>query len=203
MCSCLQYAVALTSSKLYDLQPCIKLVNSDIEKIMDWSNQSNLFNSKKMKPMLFSTPQVRKIHDLLGYSSIYALITSSKILERVKSWRVFGTIFSKNFTRHEHLKKVTQFAESFVNISNYLIKRLERVQNATAGFILQEYTTEHDVLSWAGYWFKAELYISFCSLRKNRLLHKAYPCLWEISEDQRSTCPFFKFICLNNFSLSM
>ena len=45
-------------TKLNNLQSCIELVNSDIEKIIDWSKQNNLvlFNSKKTKTMLLSTP---------------------------------------------------------------------------------------------------------------------------------------------------
>ena len=69
---------------MLDLQSCIELVKSDIQRIMDWSKQSILiFNSKKTKTIVFSTPQVSKINNL-RYSSIYALITFGKTLERVK-----------------------------------------------------------------------------------------------------------------------
>lgn len=34
-----------------------------------------------------------------------------------------------------------------VNISNFMLKQMERVQNIIAGFVLQNYTTEHHVAS--------------------------------------------------------
>ena len=35
----------------------------------------------------------------------------------------------------------------FVNISKFMIKQMQRVQNITAGFVLQNYTTERHVAS--------------------------------------------------------
>ena len=75
---------------------------------MDWSKQINLvFNSKKMKIMLFShTLQTSRINNDRNLSK-YPLTTSDKISEGVKSYKVLNIMFSKNLAWTEHVNKVT------------------------------------------------------------------------------------------------
>ena len=81
---------------------------SSIERIMNWSKQSDLvFDSKKTKTTLFSTFQAIRIHNL-GSPSTYALNNSNKTLERASSYKVLGITFSENLTWNGYVRKVTQ-----------------------------------------------------------------------------------------------
>ena len=75
---------------------------------MDWSKQINLvFNSKKMKIMLFShTLQTSRINNDRNLSK-YPLTTSDKISEGVNSYKALNIMFSKNLAWTEHVNKVT------------------------------------------------------------------------------------------------
>ena len=59
--------------------------------------------------MLFSTPQINRIHKL-GNPSTSFLPTSHKVLERVKSCKVLNIIFTEMLKWNEHDNKVTQLS---------------------------------------------------------------------------------------------
>ena len=65
-----------------DLYTCVKRGNGDLVSIKSWSSNTNLiFNSTKIKVLLFSTKQMRKLHNLHG--DLYFLKPGDVPLERV------------------------------------------------------------------------------------------------------------------------
>ena len=169
-----------THGKPDDISTCEKRLQTAIDNLTNWSCKCNLvLNSKKTKVMLFSTPQLSRVHKL--DDCCLQLTANGKELERINSTRLLGTEIQQDLSwtkdinskisscynslsvikklKHLapfHVRK--QLAESLVlskmdyndvvchPLPVYLTKRLQRVQLATAGFVLSRYAEMSDIL---------------------------------------------------------
>ncbi len=170
-----------THCKPADLKSCQDNLQSNLDKLSNWSNSNNLvLNPKKTKVMLFSTTQLSRVHRLEEHS--VHLVANGVELKRINSSLLLGTVLQQNLKWNEDisrkisschgtlsiLKKLKhlapyrirkQLAECLVlskidyndvvsgSIPDYLVKRLQRVQLAVAGFVLGKYASPLDVLT--------------------------------------------------------
>jgi hypothetical protein len=141
-------------SKPHELDQCTTNINNTIARLEDYSLNSNLaLNNVKTKWMLLSTMQMSCVHNLEEYPGEY--ICSGKALERVKSMKILGITLDEHLNSGEHiismlsscyavlaeLQKLKYLAPDYCSIvfqpiPVYQLKRLQRVQNACAGFVL-------------------------------------------------------------------
>ena len=64
---CFQYAddtIIYDHGKISDLNSCRNTVYQSISKLSVWSKESTAFNNDKTKVMIFSTPQMSRVHPL-------------------------------------------------------------------------------------------------------------------------------------------
>lgn len=120
--------------------------------------------------MLVTTRQMSRVHDLGDYTPPLSL--KNKLVDRVDRFRLLGTLHVnnmtsscfevlavlrkiKNMTPQETKKSlVPSLVLSKLNFNDtityplpmFLQKRMQRVQNAAAGFALNRYCSEEDVL---------------------------------------------------------
>jgi exonuclease III len=182
-CSCFQYADDTT---LYDhctprsLAKCANKLNGTMSTLEDWASKSNLLlNETKTKQMLITTQQMSRAHELENF--VPFITVKGKVVERVTTFKLLGTLINENLKWTDHIKQVTsscyavlstlrklknlapihvkkQLAESLVlsklaynnvvyhPLPAYLQRKLQRIQNAAASFVLNRYTNECDVL---------------------------------------------------------
>ena len=171
------------SCKAKKIQDSASNLTEDLNNLGRWCEESNLiFNADKTKTMLFSTPQMSRVHNLSSNDS-YTVKHNNIALERVRTWKLLGIKLSENMEWVEHINnsiiitaydtlrtlrkinRLTPFhvrkrlAESLIlsridygsvvygECPEYLLKRLQRVQNAAAGFVLRQYCKESDVVN--------------------------------------------------------
>jgi len=127
---CVQYA---DDTSIYrhtrptEIEHCAREVNTDINVIEEWSQDSNLiFNAKKTKLMLFATSQMARRHNF----TFEIKLNNGMLIERVPSFKLLGVTFNENLTWNDHVKKVTTKAygtlKSLALIKRYLPYRLRR-----------------------------------------------------------------------------
>ena len=155
-------------------------MNNILQSIESWAADSNLLlNETKTKQMLVTTRQMSRVHDLRDYTPLLSL--KNKLVDRVDSFRLLGTLLSddlkwtghvnnvtsscfgvlailrkiKNMTPQETKKSMVQnLVLSKLNFNDavtyplpmFLQERMQRVQNTAAGFVLNRYCSEEDVL---------------------------------------------------------
>jgi len=122
--SCLQYA---DDSTIYDhcnvkkIKESSKEMNKHIDNILLWSKNNNLaFNSTKTKVMILSTNAMSRTHNLNNHE--INISTSSKQLERVKTWKLLGLTVDEHFELKDHINKVIK--ESYATLRT--LKKLKR-----------------------------------------------------------------------------
>lgn len=98
----------------------IENIRSDLQRVTTWSLQSNLsFNATKTKFLLFSTPKLRKLHNL-NQISIQA---NDTILSSVASFKLLGVYFDQSLTWKTQINHLMK--ECFSKIS--ILKRVKRI----------------------------------------------------------------------------
>ena len=182
--SCVQYADDTSiyeSFKPREINHYVEKINNDLNKVVEWSNESNLiFNAGKTKTVLFATRQLAKIHNL-NDPHLYEINSMGKTIERANSYKILGIIFDHDLSWNLHinhviskcysclriLAKIKRFtpyhvrknlAESLVlsridygnvvfhNAPVYLQNRLQRVINASAGYVRRSYSNASDAI---------------------------------------------------------
>lgn len=147
----------------------------DLQNLISWSTNSNLvFNNKKTKTMLFSTRQLSRTHNIKNADT--KLTCNGHLLESSEELRVLGVTFNQHLDwkmRRKKLLRYTQIIEAHKATATIFSKkttclswtmatrctsarlqriylRLQKVQNAAAGFVLQRHAKIADVikLSW-------------------------------------------------------
>ena len=195
---CLQFADDTTlyvHGKINTIKQNAKSLESDIDNLKQWSNESNLiFNNDKTKMMLFSTKQLSNRHNLKD-KSIAQITIDNILMERKESMKVLGIILHENLDWNDHisciltngystlrtlrkikrltpyhvrkslaecliLSKINYGIELLKTSPMYLIKRLQRLQNATAGYVLGRYAKQADVIGLK--WLTVQEQMDFC-----------------------------------------
>ena len=170
------------SFKADQLNQRVQLINEDLNKVVEWSNNSNLvFNAGKTKTVLFGTKKMLKSRNLLSPST-YEIHSNGKKIERADSYKILGIIFNYDLSWNLHINHVIstsysslrllskikrftpynvrkQLAETlvlsridygnavFYNSPAYLVNRLQRVINASAGYVRRSYSKSTDCIS--------------------------------------------------------
>ena len=102
----LQYADDTTiysSCPAAELQRCVQELNSTLNTVSSWSNDSHLaLNSKKTKTMLLSTSQMSHVHSL--DKNRPAITISDSTLEYVNVSKLLGVHFHQHFNWDEHVQ---------------------------------------------------------------------------------------------------
>ena len=103
--------------RVKNLPDCLSSISANLANLNAWSSQSNLaLNPKKTEAMLFSTSQMASVHSL-GELDL-SLNISGNTLKRVV----------------------------FDPLPLYLVKRLQRIQNAATSFVIGRYATTTDAV---------------------------------------------------------
>ena len=183
--SCMQYADDTSiyeSFKPDELNHHVQAINEDLNKVVKWSNDSNLvFNAGKTKTVLFGTNRMLKARNL-EHPGTYELISNGKKIERANNYKILGIIFDHDLSWNLHINHIIscsysslrllarikrftpyhvrkQLAETLVlnridygnavfhNPPIYLQNRLQRVINATAGYVRRSYSSTTDAIN--------------------------------------------------------
>jgi len=103
---CVQYADDTSiyrHSKPKQLKECADQVNTDINVLQNWSEETNLvFNAKTTKSMPFSTKQMAKHHQF----TFEIKSSNGKTIERVTSFKLLGITFDENLRWNIHVSKL-------------------------------------------------------------------------------------------------
>ena len=106
--SYLQYAddtTLLRNTKPSNLEASSKSMQEEMTRLETWSGDKNLcLNSKKTKIILFSTPQLARIHDLENRA--IDIQSNGQQIDRVEEFKVLGVHFHKHLTWRGHINKV-------------------------------------------------------------------------------------------------
>ena len=174
---CLQYEDDTTlyrACKASERHACISHIEKDIHAISRWSSDTNLiFNSAKTKAMVISTPQMSKHHQLkeeklnvkcnnITLERVYEHFHLDKHISNLLKDCYLPLSMLKKLKRYTTLPIRKQLTESlifsrldccnnlFIDLPQYQIKRLLKLQKACAGFVLKKYATCEDVtkLKW-------------------------------------------------------
>ena len=107
--SCVQYADDTSiyeSFKPREINHYVEKINNDLNKVVEWSNESNLiFNAGKTKTVLFATRQLAKIHNL-NDPHLYETNSMDKTIERANSYKILGIIFDHDLSSNLHINHV-------------------------------------------------------------------------------------------------
>ena len=96
-------------------------LQGDLNKLRDWSSEQNLlFNDTKTKLLLFSTPQLNRVHNL--NATELAISCGNSVIERSFSTKILGMTFDENLTWKEHITSIIKNANSTLR-SLRLVKR--------------------------------------------------------------------------------
>ena len=146
---CLQHADDTTlyrACKASQQHACINSIEKDIHPISRWSSDKNLiFNSAKTKVMVISTPQMSKHITLDKHSHLdkhiskllkhrYSLLSMLKKLKQHTALPV-----PKQLTESLIFSRLDYYSNLFIDLPQYQIKLLLKLQKACAGFVLNKY----------------------------------------------------------------
>ena len=121
-----------------ELQTCVQELNSTINTVSSWSNNSHLaLNSKKTKTMLLSTSQMSHVHSL--DKDRPAITISDSTLEYVNVSKLLGVHF------HHHLNW-NEYAQATCKSCSWTIQIIRKLKNF-AGYRLIKHLVESLVLS--------------------------------------------------------
>ena len=209
-CQCFQYEDDTTlyiHSKVSDLSGATTDINHNLNRLGEYSNESNLaLNATITKWMLVSTSQMSRHHSLDRKE--IDIKCNGKALERVNVTKLLGVHLDSHLDWKEHVTKLLsscygpfkvrkQLAECLVlsklNYCNtifhplheYQIKRLQRVQNTCAAFVLRHHAKSSHVinLNWLPIRERTEL--SLLKLTHKSLYYEGWPKHFQL-EFQRS-----------------
>ena len=167
--SCFQYTddtTVLHHATPKDLDVCVDKMKKTLSSIKSWAADNNLLlNETDTKHMVISTKQMSKMRNPDGYTP--PLTLKDKTVDRVKKFKLLDEVTSscykmlatlrkiKNMTSQEAKKSLVQsLVLSKLNFNDSVIyplpkfpqERVQRVQNAAAGFILNLFCPERDDL---------------------------------------------------------
>ena len=170
----------LRHTKVQNLQATITSMQEELDNVNTWSSRKNLsLNSKKTKMMLFSSRQLKRLHQLNQVK--IDIMSDHQKIERVDSFQILGVCFNDHLGWKNHINVITKKCYSllkslkiFKNSANWRLRktlveslvlskinycnlllsdapkyelvRLQKVQNAAAGFVLKRHASLHDVL---------------------------------------------------------
>ena len=185
--TCLQFANYTTlyqRCKVKDIRDCANIIQNDVEHLKAWSDVNSLvFNGKKTKPMILSTRQMSRYHNLDNTDTYSVVLNGNEAenrIERNDSMKILGMKVDQHLTWEEQvtnvikssydklwslklLKRYTPYklrktAEALIlskidyvsfvyqKVQKFLIKRLQKVQTISAGYVLNRYAKECDVI---------------------------------------------------------
>ena len=121
-----------------ELQKCAQELNSTLNTVSSWSNDSHLaLNSKKTKTMLLSTSQMSHVHSL--DKNRPAITISDSTLEYVNVSKLLGVHIHQHFNWDEHVQATWKSCYGTIQI----IRKLKNF----AGYRLRKHLVESLVLS--------------------------------------------------------
>ena len=121
-----------------ELQICAQELNSTLNTVSSWSNDSHLaLNSKKTKTMLLSTSQMSHVHSL--DKNRPAITISDSTLEYVNVSKLLGVHFHQHLNGDEHIQATCKSCYG-------TIQTIRKLKNF-AGYRLRKHLVESLVLS--------------------------------------------------------
>ena len=123
-----------------ELQICVHELNSTLNTVSSWSNDSHLpLNSKKTKTMLLSTSQMSHVHSLDKNRPAITISDSTLKLEYVNVSKLLGVHFHQHLNWDEHVQATCKSCYRTIQI----IRKLKNL----AGYRVRKHLVESLVLS--------------------------------------------------------
>ena len=163
-------------------------INGNMSNLEEWAASSNLsLNGSKTKQMLITTQQMSSAHGLKD--EVPTIKVKGEVLERKASFKLLGTWLDEHLKWTDHIKHLSSSCYAVLstlrklkNLAPFIVRKqlveslvMSKLDyNVAAGFVLNRYTTESDVLEKLR-WLPIKQRIEYHVLR---LAHKS---LWESS----------------------